>query len=359
MSNTYVVIMAGGIGSRFWPVSKRTMPKQFLDVMGVGQSLIQLTYNRFVKNYDKDKILIVTNEEYKDLVLEHLPEIDPSQVLLEPSAKNTAPCLAYASFRIQSMDPGANCIVAPSDHIILDEQSFNANIEKALQFVDKNDALVTLGIKPSRPDTGYGYIQYITENTEEGIHKVKIFTEKPDEELAKQFIDSGDFLWNAGIFVWNNQSIMNAMESLLPEIHALFHKGQAKFNTAQEESFINEIYPLCKNISIDYGIMEKASNVFVIPSEFGWSDLGTWKSLFKERTHDDHGNVVHGKRCMVYDTKDSLVFSNSDKLIVVNGVENLMIVDSGEVLMVSSLDKEQDVKRIVTEVKTKYKDYYS
>lgn len=359
MSNTYVVIMAGGIGSRFWPVSKRTMPKQFLDVMGVGQSLIQLTYNRFVKNYDKDKILIVTNEEYKDLVMEHLPEIGESQILLEPSAKNTAPCLAYASFRIHAMDPDANCIIAPSDHIILDEVSFNKNIENALRFVDTTDALVTLGIKPTRPDTGYGYIQYITEELQENIHKVKIFTEKPNTELANQFIESGDFLWNAGIFVWNNRSIMAAMENLLPEIHALFHKGEREFNTEKESNFIHGIYPLCKNISIDYGIMEKAENVYVIPSEFGWSDLGTWKSLFKEREHNEEGNVIHGKKCMVYDTKDSLVFSNSDKLIVVNGVENLMIVDSGEVLMVSSLDKEQDVKRIVTDVKTKFKDYYS
>ena len=359
MTNTYVIIMAGGIGSRFWPASKRSMPKQFLDVMGVGQSLIQLTYNRFVKNYDKDKILIVTNSEYKNLVLEHLPELKESQILLEPSAKNTAPCLAFASFRINAIDPDANCIVAPSDHIILDETSFNENLVKAIHFANDTSALVTLGIKPSRPDTGYGYIQYYQEKNAEDLHKVKIFTEKPNIEIAQQFLESGDFLWNAGIFVWNNRTIMTALETLLPEIHELFMKGLSNFGTEKEQDFINQIYPQCKNISIDYGIMEKADNVFVIPSEFGWSDLGTWKSLYKERVTDENGNLVHGDRCMVYDTKDSLVFSNTDKLIVVNGVENLMIIDSGEVIMVSSLDKEQEVKNIVTDVKNKYKDYYS
>ncbi len=359
MKNTYVIIMAGGIGSRFWPASKKSMPKQFLDVMGVGQSLIQLTYNRFVKKYDKEKILIVTNSEYKDLVIKHLPDIKESQILLEPSAKNTAPCLAYASFRINALDPDANCIVAPSDHIILDETSFNENLYKALDFVDKTNALVTLGIKPSRPDTGYGYIQYLKESNDTDMHKVKLFTEKPSQEIAQQFIESGDFLWNAGIFVWNNRTIMTALESLLPEIHELFSKGKSNFGTANEQHFINEIYPQCKNISIDYGVMEKADNVFVIPSEFGWSDLGTWKSLYKERDTNIDGNVIHGKRCMVYDTKDSLIFSNTDKLIVVNGVENIMIIDSGEVIMVSSLDKEQEVKNIVTDVKNKYKDYYS
>lgn len=359
MTNTYVIIMAGGIGSRFWPASKKSMPKQFLDVMGVGQSLLQLTYNRFAKNYDKDKILIVTNTEYKDLVLEHLPQLKESQILLEPSAKNTAPCLAFASFRINAIDPDANCIVAPSDHIILDENSFNENLSKAINFVDKTSALVTLGIKPSRPDTGYGYIQYLKENNGDDIHKVKLFTEKPNEEIAKQFINSGDFLWNAGIFVWNNRTIMTALKDLLPSIYNLFRKGEEDFGKATEQKFINDIYPQCTNTSIDYGIMEKADNVFVIPSEFGWSDLGTWKSLFKERVANEDGNVIHGNRCMVYDSKDSLVFSNTDKLIVVNGVENLMIIDSGEVLMVSSLDKEQEVKNIVADVKNKYKDYYS
>ena len=359
MMNTYVIIMAGGIGSRFWPVSKKSMPKQFLDVMGVGQSLIQLTYNRFAKNYDKDKILVVTNTEYKDLVMEHLPELQESQILLEPSAKNTAPCIAFASFRINAIDPDANCIVAPSDHIILDGQSFNENLTKALKFVENNSALVTLGIKPSRPDTGYGYIQYFAEDLGDNVHKVKLFTEKPDEEIAKQFIDSGDFLWNAGIFVWNNRTIMDAIKNYLPDTFELFSKRDQDFGKANEQAFINEIYPLCKNISIDYGIMEKAENVYIIPSEFGWSDLGTWKSLYKEREVNEEGNVIHGNRCMVYDSKDSLVFSNSDKLVVVNGVENLMIIDSGEVLMVSSLDKEQEVKKIVADVKNKYKDYYS
>jgi mannose-1-phosphate guanylyltransferase len=356
---TYVVIMAGGIGSRFWPVSRKELPKQFLDVMGVGKSLLRITYERFARHFDEDKILIVTNSDYKYLVKNHIPEIDDSQILLEPSAKNTAPCIAYAAYKILSQDPDANCIVAPSDHLILNEEEFISKVNQAVAYTDKNDVLVTLGIKPSRPDTGYGYIQYIDNRDSEEIKKVKIFTEKPSKEIAESFIKSGDFLWNAGIFIWNNRSILAAIKRYTPEIHSLFEKKKDLFGTEDELKTVEEIYPMCRNISIDYGIMEKAENVYVIPSEFGWSDLGTWKSLYTERDQDNDFNVIHGERVMAYNTSNSIVFTNSDKLIVTNGIKNLIVVDSDDVLLICDIDKEQEVKRIVNDVKTKYKNEYS
>ena len=274
----YVAIMAGGIGSRFWPMSRTHFPKQFLDILNTGRTLIQSTYDRFAKFIPAENIYVVTSAQYRDIVLEQLPSLTSEQVLCEPSRKNTAPCVAYISYKLQERDPEANLICAPADHLILDQSSFEEICLQALNFTNEIKALVTLGIEPTNPNTGYGYIQYDQRSVAPNIFKVKTFTEKPDKELAKTFVASGDFLWNAGIFVWRTSNIIQAFETHLSEIHEVFDGEKKHFNTPQEQQAIDRIYPQCVNISIDYGIMEKADNVYVIPSSFGWSDLGTWAS---------------------------------------------------------------------------------
>lgn len=356
--DNYAIIMAGGIGSRFWPVSKRDFPKQFIDILGVGKSLLRLTYERFEKFFPKENIYVVTNESYDYLVKQQLPELLENQIISEPAAMNTATCIAYASFKIASVNPSATCVVAPSDHLILNEEKFREDINKALAYTTENNALLTLGIKPDRPDTGYGYIQYIDSgsSTKDGIFKVKTFTEKPSHEIALTFLESGDFLWNAGIFIWKVSDILQQLELHLPDTHKLFKDGAKKYNTPEEYGFIQKIYPQSKSISIDYAVMEKADNVFVVPSDFGWSDLGTWKSLHELREKDLKGNMVHGKNVMTQDCEDSLVFANNpEKLIVVNGLKNYIVVDTDKVLLICNLDKEQEVKQIVDEVKNVYK----
>lgn len=349
--NTFACIMAGGIGSRFWPASRTAKPKQFLDILGTGRTLIQATYDRFLKICPKENIFILTHIDYINLVKAQLPDITDDQILTEPARKNTAPCIAYSTFKINKLNPDANIIVAPSDHIILNEAEFVRISELAIDFVSKNNALATLGIRPTRPDTGYGYIQYFEEATSEGIHKVKTFTEKPDLELAKTFIASGDFLWNAGIFVWQVKNIVAAFEKLLPELNELFETEKASFNTASEQEAIDRIYPQCVNISIDYGIMEKADNVYIIPSSFGWSDLGTWGSAYENLQKDYLENAVAGDNVVVIDATKNMVHADNKKLVLLQGLDDFIVVDTKDVLMICKKDREQEIKQYVAEIK--------
>ena len=354
----YAVIMAGGVGTRFWPVSRVERPKQFLDILGLGETLLQMTYKRFAALLPEENIFIVTNESYRGLIKEQIPTISDNQILGEPIAKNTAPCIAYACYKIASKDPDATVIVAPSDHLIMDGTAFAKQVVSAMDFASQNDGLVTLGIKPSRPDTGYGYIQYQDKTVQEGIHLVKTFLEKPNIELAEQFVASGDFLWNAGIFIWSISSILNAFDQHLPEMAELFQGGNEDYYTDTESSFIGRAYPVCQNISIDYGIIEKSTNVYVLPSEFGWSDLGTWKSLYDVADKNDEGNVIIAKNVEVTESRNNLVFAPSEKLIVLEGVDDLFVLDTGDALLICNKENEQEVKRIVTDVKSTFNGKY-
>jgi len=350
----YCVIMAGGIGARFWPMSRTSHPKQFIDILGTGETLIQQTFNRFAKICLPENIYIVTNELYKTLVLQQIPQIAPEQILLEPSRRNTAPCIAYANYRILDRDPEAKIVVAPSDHIILKENVFLGNILSALEAAGDHNWLLTLGIKPSRPDTGYGYIQFTDGLPYPGdpqIRKVKTFTEKPNLELAKTFLQCGDFLWNSGIFIWSLKSIQKAFEDYLPEVDILFRNGIGKFGTPEEKAFIADSYAVCKSISIDYGVMEKAPNVFVLAADFGWSDLGTWGSLFDNRPQDQNGNAVVGKNVMIYDSTNCIVNMPNDKLVVLEGLTDYIVVDADNVLLVCRKADEQQIRQFVNDVR--------
>lgn len=357
-NNTFVCIMAGGIGSRFWPASRTAKPKQFLDILGTGSTLIQATYNRFLKLCPKENIYILTHTDYIDLVKEQLPDITDTQILTEPARKNTAPCIAYASFKINKINPTANIIVAPSDHIILNEDEFVRIVQNALQFVSENDALCTLGILPTRPDTGYGYIQYYEEKTAEGIYKVKTFTEKPEKEVAKQFLKSGDFLWNAGIFIWNVKSILSSLEKNLMPIYDAFMEASAEILTKTENQAIEKAFITCPSISIDYGIMEKAPNVYTLPSSFGWSDLGTWASLYTEKEKDYFKNAVNGKNVVVYDSTNNIINVSDEKLVVIQGLENFIVVDTDDVLLICNKEEEQRIKEFTHDIKMKKGDKF-
>ncbi|MFI5171387.1 MAG: mannose-1-phosphate guanylyltransferase [Chitinophagales bacterium] len=358
MSKVYVAIMAGGIGSRFWPESRIKKPKQFLDILNTGETLIQTTYNRFLKIADKDNIFIVTNEQYISLINEQLPEVDKSRILAEPMRKNTAPCIAYACHKIASIDPNANIVIAPSDHIMLNPEKFLYVILEALEYTEKKDVLVTLGIKPTRPDTGYGYIQIEETAVHRDIHKVKTFTEKPDHELARTFIKSGDFLWNSGIFIWNANAIMKAFDHLQQDIHQAFWAARKAFGKKDEKRLVEKAYSICPNISIDYAIMEKADNVFVIPAAFGWSDLGTWASLWENYERDYYGNAVKGKNVIIYDASNNMVIAPDNKLVVLQGMDDFIIIDSGDVLLICKKDYEQEIKSVTTDLKRKELDEY-
>jgi len=353
--HNFCVIMAGGIGARFWPMSRTTHPKQFIDILGTGETLIQQTYNRFTKICPKENIYIVTNEIYKVLVRQQIPELTCDQILLEPSRRNTAPCIAFANYRILERDPDARIVVAPSDHIILKEDIFLSNIESALEAASKNDWLLTLGIRPSRPDTGYGYIQYVDGKPvypkESQLKKVKVFTEKPNLDLAITFLKCGDFLWNSGIFVWSLKSIMKAFEEHLPEVDVLFKQGIGKYGTKLEKEFITDSYTVCKSISIDYGVMEKASNVYVLAVDFGWSDLGTWGSLYENRPQDENGNAVVGKNVMMYESKNCIVNMPNDKVVVLEGLSDCIVVESENVLLVCRKADEQQIRQFVNDVR--------
>jgi len=353
--NHYCVIMAGGIGSRFWPLSKTERPKQFLDILGTGRTLLQQTYDRFHKIIPSNQIFIVSNLEYKEIIAEQLPELPVENILLEPLRRNTAPCIDYANFRIYKENREAKIVVAPSDHLIIKEEEFIRSVKQGLEFVAANDALLTLGIVPSRPETGYGYIQSIEKNVPGydtlALRKVKTFTEKPDIELARVFINSGDFYWNAGIFFWSLESIMKAFETFLPEIHFLFKDGLEIFGTEDEAGFINETYGNCRNISVDYGIMEKAENVFVLISDFGWSDLGTWGSLYEQLQKNVHQNSVTGKHVFLYDSTGNLVNVQDDMLVVLQGLEDYIVVQNEKIILVCKREEEQKIKQYVNDIK--------
>ncbi len=359
MSENFAVIMAGGIGSRFWPISRSNNPKQFLDILGTGKTLIQMTYERLAHSFENDKIFVVTNEDYLDLVKAQLPAILEQNILPEPALKNTAPCIAYSVYKIYAKYPNANIAILPSDHLISDEQSFNQRISDGLEFVSKNQAILTLGIKPSRPDTGYGYIQYLTQPVEENIYKVKTFTEKPTLEIAETFINSGDFLWNAGIFLSSAKTWIDAFETHLPELAELFMAGKKFYHTPNENDYIARSYPLCSAISIDYGIIEKAANVFVIPSSFGWSDLGTWRSVKEIAPKSDDGNVIIGENIINRDTKNCFVYNSARGLIILQGVNDLMVVESDDAILICNMDQEQEVRLIVSDIKDKYNGKYN
>jgi mannose-1-phosphate guanylyltransferase len=352
--NHYAIIMAGGIGSRFWPVSKTSRPKQFIDILGIGSTLIQQTYKRLLHSCPAENIYVVTNEIYTQMVKQQLPDLKDEQILGEPAARNTAPCIALASYKIHQKNPNAVTIVAPSDHLILNEQNFTNSIQSAFEIVEKEDKLLTLGIIPTRPDTGYGYIQYTQNDANPVFHKVKTFTEKPDLELAKTFVASGDFVWNAGIFIWSTKSIIAALQKYMKDTADLFEEGLHHFYAPSEHDFVKSVYSRCPNISIDYGIMEKASNVYVKPADFEWSDLGTWGSLYSISEKDYLGNVVLGtKNAFVYDAQNCMVSVPEDKVIILQGLEDYIVAEYDNTLLICKKSEEQSIKQISNDVKLK------
>lgn len=355
--NFYALIMAGGVGSRFWPVSRAEYPKQFIDFFGIGRTLIQSTYDRFLTICPPENIFIVTNEDYRDLIKEQIPDITDNQILGEPMMRNTAPCIAYGCIKIAKLNPNATIVVSPSDHTIANLAGFIKAIEQSLAAASTNNCLVTLGIKPNRPDTGYGYIQHTNHvlSTDKAFHKVKTFTEKPTLALAQSFIQSGDFLWNAGIFIWSATSILNSFKKHLPDIYEIFNSGYGDLNTDREKNFINSAYYQCKNISIDFGIMESADNVYVLPAEFGWSDLGTWASIYEMAEKDYVGNVViPSDQVIMFDSSNCMVNVPKEKLVILQGLHDYIVVENNNMLMVCPRAEEQKVKAIVAEVKSRY-----
>lgn len=332
-------------------MSRTDYPKQFLDILNTGRTLIQGTFDRFALFIPKENIYVVTSEQYKDIVAEQLPEMPVGNILCEPSRKNTAPCIAYISYKLKQLNPEANLICAPADHIILQPEAFKQVCLKALDFTAHIKALVTLGIKPNHPNTGYGYIQFDQQAVSENVYKVKTFTEKPDKELAKTFIASGDFLWNAGIFVWQVKNIITAFEKFLPEMHEVFDAEKDRFNEPDEKAAIERIYPQCVNISIDYGVMEKADNVYIIPASFGWSDLGTWTSAYDNLEKDYLENAVAGDNVMIIDATKNMVHADNNKLVLLQGLDDFIVVDTKDVLLICRKNKEQEIKEYVAEVK--------
>ncbi len=354
--NYYAVIMAGGVGSRFWPLSTQELPKQFHDMLGTGSTLIQKTFNRFENLIPSENILIATNKKYEALVQQQLPKVTSKQLLLEPAMRNTAPCILYSAFKIYEENPDAIMIIAPSDHWIDDEKEFLDNIQTSFNFCAHNNALMTLGIKPTSPNTGYGYIQFNHSDTE--IKKVANFTEKPNLETAIQFIDEGNYLWNAGIFVWSAKSILKAFETHLPEMHLLFSKGKGCYNTTSETSFIEENYECSENISIDFGIMEKALDVVVLPVDFGWNDLGTWGSLYNKLPKDENENATVGGSVLYRDAKNNIIRTQSGKRVVIQGLNDYIVVEKENVLLICPKNQEQEIKQITQDVKIKFGDEF-
>ncbi|SEO96723.1 mannose-1-phosphate guanylyltransferase [Mucilaginibacter gossypiicola] len=353
--NHYALILAGGVGSRFWPISRTVYPKQFIDIIGNGKTLIQETYQRLSKVCPKENIFILTNESYTQLVKEQLPDITDQQIVTEPVMRNTAPCIAYGCFKIESLNPDAVIVVAPSDQQILNEDAFINALDKSLKTATEHHCLVTLGIKPSRPDTGYGYIQYSDIVINNDFHKVKNFTEKPTLDIARGFIQSGDFLWNAGIFVWSAKSILKAFETYMPDLHDIFDDARLVYNTEQEVAHINQAYQHCINTSIDYGVMEKAGNVYVLPSDFGWSDLGTWASIYELSEKDGAGNAVNSnEKVIMQNSSNCVVNMPGNKLVILQGLNNYIVVEANDTLLICPRDQEQTVKQIVADVKSKF-----
>lgn len=354
--NYYAVIMAGGVGSRFWPMSTQENPKQFHDMLGAGRSLIQKTFDRLSQTIPSENILISTNKRYKNLVLEQLPTVIENQLLLEPTMRNTAPCVLYAALKIKAINPDAIMIIAPSDHWIDDEKTFSNNIQEAFEFCENNDVLMTLGIQPNSPNTGYGYIQF--DESTSSIKKVKQFTEKPDLETAKKFVDSGEYLWNAGIFIWSAKSIIEQFKNQLPEMHSLFNKGNDSYNSEKETQFIDDNYGDAENISIDFGIMEKATNVYTLPVEFGWNDLGTWGSLFNKLPKDKHQNAAVGGEVIFRNASNNMIRTQSGKRVVIQGLKDFIVIEKEDVLLICPKSDEQDIKQITAQVKLDFGEDY-
>ncbi len=356
-SHRYCVIMCGGIGSRFWPYSRTDLPKQFIDFLGTGRTLLQMSYDRILPIVPKENIIVVTNARYAALVKEQLPELSDRHILCEPARRNTAPCIAWAAYHIRAIDPMASIIVAPSDHLITRERRFEESIIKGFEFVENTDALLTLGIRPSRPETGYGYIQ-VGKEVEADINKVKTFTEKPNRELAKVFLDSGEFFWNSGIFLWKASGIIAALSQYTPELAQTFDRGLAAYGTENENKFIVNNFPGCQNISIDYAVMEKSDNVYVECVDFGWNDLGTWSALYDNSPKNRDGNVTQNCNILAYNSTGNIFAVKGEKLIVVDSLTDYIIADAGDVLLICPKDKEQTIKDKVTDAKTHFGEKY-
>lgn len=342
----YTLIMAGGVGSRFWPKSREKFPKQFIDIMGTGKSFIQMTYDRSLAFSQPENILILTNKDYKSLVAEQLPELPENNILTEPSRNNTAPCIAYAAYKLYEKDKDAVMVIVPSDHLILKEKTFEEKINNAVNFVTENNALLTLGIDPTRPDTGYGYIHF--EQNEESVKKVKAFKEKPDADTAQKYIESKEFLWNAGIFIWKAKDVIAAFKKYAPELNAIFQSGMSVYNTEQEADFIEENYPKSPKISIDYAIMEKADNVYTIPADIGWSDVGTWASLWNVKEKDEKQNAVIAKgQIVTTNTEGCMISSKDDSVVVIDGLKDFIVVNEKDALLIYPIHKEQEIKEVL------------
>lgn len=356
--NNYALIMAGGIGSRFWPVSTESLPKQFHDMLGTGQSLLQRTFSRMQKVVPTENIRILTNEMYFDLTQKQLPEIKPEQIILEPAMRNTAPCILMAALKVKKENPQAIMLIAPSDHWIEDEDKFSQDIQTCFEASKKDDKLLTLGIKPLFPNTGYGYIESSLKD-KTPIKKVIQFREKPDYETAKKFLAAGNFVWNAGIFVWSVESITNAFKMHLPKMHELFYAGYEVYNTPKEAAFVSKAYPKAENISIDYGILEKASNVYVLPAIFDWSDLGTWGSLHDKLEKDKDDNAVVRAEHLLTDSTNNIVYTDKEKLVILDGIEDYIVVDKENVLLIYPKKKEQEIKGLLQDIEDKFGIKYS
>lgn len=347
--NYYAIVMAGGVGSRFWPVSTTEFPKQFHDMLGTGDTLIQKTVSRLSKLIPVENILILTNEKYKELVFEQLPQVSEAQVLLEPAMRNTAPCILYASLKIQKQNPEALMVVAPSDHWIEDESAFILDLQQSFDYCSANKVLMTLGIKPTFPNTGFGYIEF-DQKDDSTIKKVSQFREKPDYETAKSFLKSGNFVWNAGIFIWSVEAVLAAFEEFQPKMYELFLSGIVYYNTLEEANFINTNYALAENISIDYALLEKAQNVFVLSANFDWNDLGTWGSLHEKLDKDENNNAVINATVVLENASNNIIRTANKKLIVIDGLNDYIIVDKEDVLLIYPKNKEQDIKSIVSKI---------
>ncbi len=353
----YCVIMCGGIGSRFWPYSRASHPKQFIDFLGTGRSLLQMSYDRILDIVPAENIIILTNEQYASLVREQLPDLADHQILLEPARRNTAPCIAWAAYHIAARDPEASIIVTPSDHLITREKLFHEAVMEGFDFVEKHDALFILGIKPTRPETGYGYIQ-VGPQVAGDIHEVKTFTEKPRRELAEVFLESGEFFWNSGIFLWRADTIIKALKDNAPDVANTFERGASLFGTPEEARFIRENFPGCMSISIDFAVMEKAKNVFVECVHFGWSDLGTWSALYDCSPRNRDGNVTQNCSVLAYNSTGNIFAVDGEKLVVVDGLKDYIVADAHDVLLVCPKSEEQRIKQMVNDVKLAYGDKY-
>ena len=349
--------MCGGVGSRFWPFSKAACPKQFLDFFGTGRSLLQMTFDRVSNIIPVRNIIAITNENYAPLVKEQLPELSDDQILLEPDRRNTAPCIAWAAYHIRAINPNAVMLVTPSDHLILKEDVFRESVVSGFDFVARRPYLLTMGIQPNRPETGYGYIQVGKEETD-GFYRVKTFTEKPDAELAKVFLESGEFVWNSGIFLWGVNTIIDSLHEHAPEIAMRFDKGLGKFGTEKEMAFINKEFPACSNISIDYAVMEKEKNVFVLRADFGWSDVGSWGAFYEKSPKTEAGNVIRNCKTVICNCKNNIIASKKEKLVVASGLKDYIVVDDDDILLICPMSEEQKIKQYVNEVKANFGNKY-